>query len=134
MMTNDDRFFCRCTQTANKSCNRRLDSSNLTNHDDDIYCRSCYGKCFGPKGYGYGGGAGVLSMDTADGSQATSNISATAQAFVAPKLSPTSKENVSGSVNNNTIRNKWGGSDICARCGKAVYMAEKMMGGGAVSV
>ena len=124
-------------RTANKSCNRRLDSSNLTEHNADIYCRSCYGKCFGPKGYGYGGGAGVLSMDTADGSQATSNIPATAQAFIAPKLSsPTSKENVIGSVNNNNnnqVRNKWGGSDICARCGKAVYMAEKMMGGGAVS-
>ncbi len=26
--------------------------------------RSCYGKHFGPKGYGYGGGAGVLSTDS----------------------------------------------------------------------
>lgn len=51
---------------ANKQCNRRLDSGNLTEHEGEIYCRSCYGKLFGPKGYGYGVGAGVLSMDTAD--------------------------------------------------------------------
>ncbi|KAH7969951.1 hypothetical protein HPB52_023084 [Rhipicephalus sanguineus] len=50
---------------GNPDCHRRLDSSNLTEHEGNIYCRSCYGKLFGPKGYGYGGGgAGVLSMDT----------------------------------------------------------------------
>lgn len=54
------------TFSGNKQCNRRLDSGNLTEHEGEIYCRSCYGKLFGPKGYGYGVGAGVLSMDTAD--------------------------------------------------------------------
>ena len=44
-----------------------LDSTNATEHDDELFCRSCYGKKFGPKGYGYGGGAGVLSMDDGTG-------------------------------------------------------------------
>ena len=27
----------------------------------EIYCKACYGRAFGPKGYGYGGGAGALT-------------------------------------------------------------------------
>lgn len=32
-------------------------------HESEIYCKSCYGKKYGPKGYGYGQGAGALSSD-----------------------------------------------------------------------
>ena len=28
----------------------------------EVFCKSCYGKAFGPKGYGFGGGAGILQM------------------------------------------------------------------------
>lgn len=50
------------------NCKKMLDSTNATEHDDELFCRSCYGKKFGPKGYGYGGGgAGVLSMDDGTG-------------------------------------------------------------------
>ncbi|GAB6029985.1 hypothetical protein CHUAL_005677 [Chamberlinius hualienensis] len=109
-----------CFVCAN--CKRSLDSTNCTEHNEEMYCKSCYGKLFGPKGYGYGGGAGVLSMDTGDAYRngpPTSNIPATAQAYVAPLKDPPAQRT-----------NKFGGSDVCPRCGKAVYMAEKMMGGG----
>jgi cysteine and glycine-rich protein len=44
-------------------CHKRLDSTNATEHDGLLYCKQCYGRKFGPKGYGFGGGAGCLSMD-----------------------------------------------------------------------
>ena len=45
-------------------CNKLLDSTTLRDHDGEIFCKACYGKKFGPKGYGFAGGAGGLSMDT----------------------------------------------------------------------
>jgi len=43
-------------------CSKRIDSSNMCERDSEIYCRACYGKNFGPKGFGYGIGAGTLQM------------------------------------------------------------------------
>ena len=66
--------------------------------------------------YGYGGGAGTLSMDTGDSSNGppTSNIPATAQAFIAPKKDPPSPQ----PQTNGTNKPKFGGADICPRCNK----------------
>jgi len=41
-----------------------LDSTNVAEHEGEIFCKSCHARKFGPKGYGFGGGAGCLSMDT----------------------------------------------------------------------
>ena len=46
------------------SCNKLMDSTNVTQREEELFCKTCYGRNFGPKGYGFGGGsAGVLSMD-----------------------------------------------------------------------
>ncbi|XP_011254260.1 muscle LIM protein Mlp84B isoform X4 [Camponotus floridanus] len=51
-----------CFKCAN--CSKRLDSINCCEGPDkDIYCKVCYGKRFGPKGYGYGQGGGALQSD-----------------------------------------------------------------------
>ncbi|XP_072743645.1 muscle LIM protein Mlp84B isoform X4 [Anoplolepis gracilipes] len=51
-----------CFKCAN--CSKRLDSVNCCEGPDkDIYCKVCYGKRFGPKGYGYGQGGGALQSD-----------------------------------------------------------------------
>ena len=42
-------------------CNKRVDSSMLCEREGEIYCKSCYGKNFGPKGIGFGVGAGGLT-------------------------------------------------------------------------
>ena len=47
-------------------CNKMLDSTNNNARDDALFCKACYGRKFGPKGYGFGGGAGALNMDTGE--------------------------------------------------------------------
>lgn len=44
-------------------CNKMLDSTNCTEHEKELFCKNCHGRKYGPKGYGFGGGAGCLSMD-----------------------------------------------------------------------
>jgi len=109
-------------------CKKMMDSTNVTEHENDLYCKSCYGKKFGPKGYGYGQGAGVLNMDDGTGyinGPPTTNIPNMPHAYVGPVPG-------AGTVPNRPFGpKKSGGLDICPRCGKTVFMAEKMMGGGA---
>ncbi|XP_003385691.1 PREDICTED: cysteine and glycine-rich protein 1-like [Amphimedon queenslandica] len=42
-------------------CNKKLESTTVTDNEGEIYCKGCYGAKFGPKGFGYGGGAGALT-------------------------------------------------------------------------
>merc|ERR1712121_26141 len=50
-----------------KDCNKSLDSNTVAERKQEggaggeIFCRGCYGRSFGPKGFGYGGGAGALT-------------------------------------------------------------------------
>nr|XP_025848136.1 cysteine and glycine-rich protein 2 [Vulpes vulpes] len=97
-------------------CRKNLDSTTVAIHDEEIYCRSCYGKKYGPKGYGYGQGAGTLSTDRGErlGMKPAS----------APPHRPTTNPNTS------KFAQKFGGAEKCSRCGDAVYAAEKIIGAG----
>ena len=55
--------FLNLTFSPSVVCRKNLDSTTVAIHDEEIYCISCYGKKYGPKGYGYGQGAGTLNMD-----------------------------------------------------------------------
>jgi len=131
-----------CFTCANSKCGKRLDSLTCADHAGEAYCKNCYGKLFGPKGYGFGQGAGVLSMDNGDpNSVVTSNISSYAKAQVAPLLENGSNSvrqeakdhfNSSKSSMNDSASSgrSYGGTEVCRRCSKAVYMAERMIGAG----
>ncbi|EPQ20353.1 Cysteine and glycine-rich protein 1 [Myotis brandtii] len=92
-------------------CKKNLDSTTVAVHGEEIYCRSCYGKKYGPKGYGYGQGAGTLSTDKGE--------SLGIRHEEAPGHRPTTNPNAS------KFAQKIGGSERCPRCSQAVYAAEK---------
>ncbi|XP_062523556.1 cysteine and glycine-rich protein 1-like isoform X1 [Corticium candelabrum] len=87
------------------ACGSTLDSTTVSDHDGKLFCRRCYGKNYGIGGYGFGQGAGVLSTDGA--------VKVARQGSPAESSEP-----------------KFGGAPKCPRCGKSVYMAEKMLGAG----
>ena len=44
-------------------CSRPLDSTLCCDSPDgEIFCKACYGKIFGPKGYGYGGSGAMPAL------------------------------------------------------------------------
>ena len=153
-MQNNDMWICVNVTVCVVVCAKNLDSTTVAVHMDEIYCKACYGKKYGPKGYGYGQGAGTLSMDKGE------SLGITHQEWVAkhsktntqththtllivfwrPSISmfllslsirpaphrPTTNPNPS------KLAQKFGGSDKCPRCSKAVYAAEKVVGAGSV--
>ena len=48
-------------------CNKLLDSCSVAEHGAELFCKQCHGRKYGPKGVGFGLGAGSLTMD--DGSR-----------------------------------------------------------------
>ncbi|KAJ3212113.1 hypothetical protein HK099_007801 [Clydaea vesicula] len=118
-----------------KECRKKLDSTTMTERENEVYCKSCYGKLFGPKGYGYGGGAGTLSTDSTvtvtpvPASSTESNYIATSpntNFTNTSKAAPTKNSN--SNLSNAT---KYGGaSDKCPKCDKSVYFAEQALGPG----
>ena len=56
-------------------CNKMLDSTNANTHEDQLFCKVCHARKYGPKGYGFGGGAGALSMDVGEHLGNTQSVS-----------------------------------------------------------
>ena len=55
-------------------------------HYLEITLKTHFRKNFGPKGYGFGGGAGTLSMDDGNGYKTNPNaVDHKAKAYIAPK-------------------------------------------------
>ncbi|KAL1929445.1 hypothetical protein VTP01DRAFT_1583 [Rhizomucor pusillus] len=46
-----------------KECNKRLDSTTLTERQGEAYCKICYNRKWGPKGYGFASGAAFLNTE-----------------------------------------------------------------------
>lgn len=44
-------------------CNKMLDSVTVSEHAAQLFCKQCHGRKYGPKGVGFGIGAGTLTMD-----------------------------------------------------------------------
>ncbi|RUS82684.1 hypothetical protein EGW08_009521 [Elysia chlorotica] len=123
-ITGGSKYFHKSCFRCN-TCGVSLDSHRLSLREDEIYCNSCYGKNFGPKGYGYAGGAGGLSMDTGKLDEIpTSHIPATAQAHTAPLSEGGVEEDGTGDWTDDRER--------CNRCRRVVFFAERVTGDGKV--
>ncbi|XP_019639853.1 PREDICTED: cysteine and glycine-rich protein 2-like isoform X2 [Branchiostoma belcheri] len=104
-------------------CNKMLDSTTVAEREDSLFCKTCYGKKFGPKGVGFGQGAGALGMDSGErfGNKPTeSTAPMTGAAYLnVGKSSEPAKPSKYGST-----------AEKCPRCGGSVYPAEKVIGAG----
>ncbi|KAI8647524.1 hypothetical protein BD408DRAFT_473327 [Parasitella parasitica] len=90
-----------------KECNKRLDSTTLTEKDNEAYCRIRCSRKWGPKGYGFAGGAAFLSTENKMPSEILNHTS-----YVPRKFGFQAQQ------------------DICTGCGKIVYAAELALGAG----
>ncbi|KAK3567923.1 hypothetical protein QTP86_027256, partial [Hemibagrus guttatus] len=111
------KFLSKFLVTTTVVCRKNLDSTTLATHENEVYCKSCYGKKYGPKGYGYGAGAGTLNMDRGES--------------LGIKPTDEKPQQSTNTQNTSKLAQRFGGSDVCPRCGKAVYAAEKTIGAGA---
>jgi len=124
-------------------CKKRLDSYTLAEHDGEAYCKTCHGRNFGPKGYGFASGGAFLSTGKTP-SRANSISPKNDAPFTSDKVSqspprsPTRSLSPSyGFFSSNNQSQKGArkfslpiNNDICPRCSKAVYAAEAVMGAG----
>ncbi|XP_069680622.1 muscle LIM protein Mlp84B isoform X4 [Periplaneta americana] len=93
-------------------CNKLLDSTNCSEHEGELFCKVCHARKYGPKGYGFGGGAGCLSMDQGEHLTKESE-SEVNHAMAEPKAIAKAPE-----------------GEGCPRCGGYVYAAEQMLARG----
>ena len=144
-----------CFVCANHGCRKSLNSINVTERDGEAFCKSCYASLFGPKGYGYAmGAAGSLTLSSglplssivpcsSKRNESISNISTawtsgtineesiqcselqfhSQRPFSSPSVSVIQKEGYQFATF------QYGG-DICPRCNRKVYAAERVLGAG----
>ncbi|XP_063233355.1 muscle LIM protein Mlp84B isoform X2 [Bacillus rossius redtenbacheri] len=92
-------------------CNKLLDSTNCAEHEGELFCKVCHARKFGPKGYGFGGGAGCLSMDQGEHLQ---------PGEVMVNHAPLESRAIAKAPE----------GEGCPRCGGYVYAAETMLARG----
>lgn len=102
-------WHTRCFTCA--KCKKGLDSTNCNGHEGEVYCTACHRREFGPKGYGFAGGAAGLSTESSVKKfRAVDNLKTQAVPAQIPaqKIDHTSP-------------------NCCPRCGKNVYFAEEIL-------
>lgn len=119
-----------------KDCNRTLDSIIACDGPDrDVYCKTCYGKKWGPHGYGFACGSGFLQTD---GLTLVNITKVTLYNIERKKISIHLFRNDQISAtrpiyNPDTTSIKAADGEGCPRCGGKVFAAEQQLAKSAVS-
>ncbi|KAH0620828.1 hypothetical protein JD844_021631 [Phrynosoma platyrhinos] len=106
------------------ACRKALDSTTVAAHESEIYCKTCYGRKYGPKGIGFGQGQILFNLPDLE---LTFSYMPNLLVISSPKPARPSTP-----TNPSKFAKKFGDVEKCPRCGKSVYAAEKIMGGGKV--
>lgn len=112
------------------TCNKRLDAGNLSERELQPFCKTCYSKNFGPKGYGFGNGTmnqeqnstptGSNANLSSIGNVANSNPELYQQSFLTKSSEGLNKTPAKKFTPRNT--------EVCPKCEKQVYFAEQVIG------
>lgn len=119
-----------------KDCTKTLDSINSCDGPDkDIYCNTCYGKKWGPHGYGFACGSGFLQTDGVRLLSMSIFSGFFLLVLIGELFSVCSEEDISSHrphVTTNTSTIKAPEGEGCPRCGGAVFAAEQQLAKGSV--
>eukprot|EP00053_Salpingoeca_punica_P017460 m.168276 g.168276 ORF g.168276 m.168276 type:complete len:315 (+) comp17212_c1_seq1:35-979(+) len=114
-----------------EACNKSLDSTTVADKDGRIFCKACYGKEFGPKGYGYGVGAGTLT-NTGANVEDVPGFSKLAVKTSSSSSPVTSRSGSASAGSSSAGASKFGATEKCHKCNQSVYAAERVIGAGSV--
>ncbi|MEE6491993.1 hypothetical protein FKM82_016442 [Ascaphus truei] len=103
-------------------CNKTLNPGSHAEHDGKPYChKPCYATLFGPKGVNIGG-AGSYIYERKPSEEQLTSPTTTAPKPEERKFTGTSK----GSFKASSVTTFTGEPNMCPRCAKKVYFAEKV--------
>ncbi|XP_063078915.1 cysteine-rich protein 2-like [Engraulis encrasicolus] len=107
-------------------CNKTLNSGGHAEHDGKPYChKPCYAALYGPKGVNIGG-AGSYVYDTPPTEGATTDGSASVPTATETKAEERKASAPKGPVKAASFTSFAGQPNVCPRCNKTVYFAEKV--------
>ncbi|KAJ2810748.1 hypothetical protein H4S07_002496 [Coemansia furcata] len=112
-------------------CRRGLDTATMAEHASEVYCRNCHNRMFGP-------GASRVAATEASGAvnarpEARYMAAPEAGSTAAPPQTPPRAGDITPSSVFSSGRRKFNlptSKDMCPRCDKTIYHAEKVVGPG----
>ncbi|KAM6917737.1 cysteine-rich protein 2 [Lycodopsis pacificus] len=103
-------------------CNKLLTAGGHAEHDGRPYChKPCYAALFGPKGVNIGGAGSYVYDTPANNNPSATSVDSAPKAEEKRVFAPKAASKAAGSITTFS-----GEANLCPRCNKKVYFAEKV--------